>query len=39
VKEQRIYIKLCIKLGKKAAETHKMLKEEFGDNSLRQMQT
>jgi hypothetical protein len=30
VKEWRI----CIKLGKIAAETYKMLKEAFGDNAL-----
>jgi hypothetical protein len=34
VKEQRIYIKFCFKLGKMAAETHKMLKETLGDNAL-----
>ena len=38
VKEQRILIKFCFKLGKTAAETHKMLKEAFGDNSLGQTQ-
>jgi hypothetical protein len=39
MKVQRICIKLCFKLSTTAAETHKMLKEEFGDNSLGQMQT
>jgi hypothetical protein len=34
VKEQRICLKFCFKLGKTAAETHKMLKEAFGDNAL-----
>jgi hypothetical protein len=35
VKEQWIYIKFCFKLGKMAAETHKVLKEAFGDNGPR----
>jgi hypothetical protein len=39
VKEQRICIKFCFKLGKMAAETHKMLKEAFGDNALGQTET
>jgi hypothetical protein len=39
VKEQRICIKFCFKPGKMAAETHKMLKEAFGDNSLGLTQT
>jgi hypothetical protein len=39
VKEQWISIKFCFKLCKMAAETHKMLKEAFGDNALGQMQT
>jgi len=34
VKEQRICIKSCFKLGKAAAETHKMLKAAFGDIAL-----
>jgi hypothetical protein len=34
VKGQRICINFCFKLGKMAAETHKMLKEAFGDNAL-----
>jgi hypothetical protein len=33
-KEQRICIKFCFKLKKTAAETHRMLKEAFGDNSI-----
>jgi len=39
VKEQWICIKFCFKLGKTALETHRMLKEAFGDNALGQMQT
>jgi len=39
VKEQRICIKFCFKLGKMASETHGMLKEAFGDNAVRQTQT
>jgi hypothetical protein len=39
VKEQRICIKFCFKLDKMAAETHKMLKEAFGDNVLGLTQT
>jgi hypothetical protein len=39
VKEQRICIKFCLKLGKTASETHRMLKEAFGDNALGQTQT
>ena len=39
VKEQRICIKFCSKLGKTASKTHRMLKEAFGDNSLGQTQT
>ena len=39
VKEQRICIKFCFKLGKTASETHRMLKEAFGDNALSQTQT
>jgi hypothetical protein len=34
-----LYTKFCFKLGKTAAETHKMLKQAFGDNSLGQTQT
>jgi len=39
VKEQWICIKLCFKLGKTALETHRMLKEAFGNNALGQTQT
>jgi hypothetical protein len=39
VKKQWICIKFCFKLGKMAAETHKMLEEAFGDNALGQTQT
>jgi hypothetical protein len=39
VKMERIYIKFCFKLGKTALETHRMLKEAFGDNAVRQTQT
>jgi len=37
VKEQQICTKFCFKLGKTPAETHKMLKEEFGDKALGHM--
>ena len=37
VKEQWICIKFCFKLGKMASETHRMLKEAFGDNALGRM--
>jgi len=36
VKEQRICIKFCFKLNKTAAETHRMLKEVFGEQALNQ---
>jgi hypothetical protein len=39
VKEQRIYITSCLKLCKTTAETHKMVKEVFGDNSVGLTQT
>ena len=39
VREQRICIKFCFKLSKMALETHRMLKEAFGDNALGQTQT
>jgi hypothetical protein len=39
VKEQQICIRSCFKLGKMALETHRMLKEAFGDNALGQTQT
>jgi hypothetical protein len=38
-KEQRICIKFCFKLKKTAAETHRMLKEAFGDNAMSQSKT
>ena len=34
VKEQKICIKFCLKLNKSAAETHRMLKEAFGEQAL-----
>jgi len=39
VKEQRICIKFCFKLNKTAAETHRMLKEAFGDQALSHART
>jgi hypothetical protein len=39
VKEQRICITFCFKLGKITTETHEMLKEAFGDNALGLTQT
>jgi hypothetical protein len=39
VKEQWICIKFCLKLSKTASETHRMLKEAFGENVLGQTQT
>ena len=39
VKEQRICIKFCFKLNKTAAETHRMLKEAFGEEALSQART
>jgi len=39
VMEQWICIKFCFKLSKMLSETHRMLKEAFGDNGLCQMQT
>jgi len=39
VKEQRICIKICFKLNKSAAETHRMLKEAFGEQALSQART
>jgi len=38
-KEQRICIKFCFKLNKTAAETHRMLKEAFGEQALNQART
>jgi hypothetical protein len=37
--EQQIYIQFCFKLSMTAAETHKTLKEAFGDNALDLTQT
>jgi hypothetical protein len=34
VKEQRVCITFCFKLGKSAAKTHQMIKQEFGDGAL-----
>jgi len=39
VQEQRICIKFCFKLNKTAAETHRMLKEAFGEQALNQART
>jgi hypothetical protein len=39
VKEQRTCIKFCFKLNKTAAETHQMLKEACGEQSLSQART
>ena len=39
IKEQRICIKFCFKLNKTAAETHRMLKEAFGEQTLSQART
>jgi hypothetical protein len=38
VKEQRVCIKFCSKLGKSAAKTHQIIKQAFGDDALGQMQ-
>jgi len=39
VKEQRIWIKFCLELNRTAAETHRMLKEAFGEQALSQART
>jgi hypothetical protein len=39
VKEQIIYVKFCVKVGKTAAETHNMLHEACGDDALSQTVT
>jgi hypothetical protein len=39
LKEQRICVKFCIKLGKTASETHEVLKTAFGDNAMGRTQT
>ncbi|PNF31118.1 hypothetical protein B7P43_G15696 [Cryptotermes secundus] len=36
LREQHVCIKFCFKFGKTAAETHQMLKQAFGENSLGQ---
>jgi hypothetical protein len=33
VKEQRLCVKFCFKIGKIAAETHNMLHEAYGDDT------
>jgi hypothetical protein len=39
LREQRVCIKFCFKLGKTSIEMHQMLKQAFGDNNLGQTQT
>ncbi|PNF18540.1 hypothetical protein B7P43_G08515 [Cryptotermes secundus] len=39
LRKQRVCIKFCFKLGKTTAETHQMLEQAYGDNSLGQTQT
>jgi hypothetical protein len=39
VKEQRFCIKFCFKLNETAAETHRMLKEAFGEQAFSQART
>jgi hypothetical protein len=39
VKEQRICVKVCSKVGKTAAEARIMLREAYGDDILSQMTT
>lgn len=39
LKEQRICVKFCFKLGKTAKETQEMLKEAFGDDAMGKSQT
>jgi len=39
VNEQWICTIFCFKLGYTASETHRMLKEAFGDSAIGQMQT
>jgi hypothetical protein len=39
LREQRVCMKFCFELGKTAAETHQMLQQAFGNNSLGQTQT
>jgi hypothetical protein len=39
LKEQRICVKFCFRLGRTSSETHEMLKTAFGDNSMGRTQT
>jgi hypothetical protein len=39
VKEQRVCIKFCLKLGKSLAKTHQIITQAFGDDALGQTQT
>jgi hypothetical protein len=39
VKEHRICVKFCFKVGKTAAETHNTLHETYGDDALSQTTT
>jgi hypothetical protein len=39
VKEQRICVKFCFRVGKTAGETHRMLREANSDNALSQTTT
>ena len=38
VKEQRVCIKFCFKLGKSASKTHTLLEQGYDDDTLGQMQ-
>jgi hypothetical protein len=38
MKEQRVCIKFCFKLGNSVEKTHQMLKQAFGDDALGQRQ-
>jgi hypothetical protein len=39
LKEHRICVKCCFKLGKTASKTHEMIKTAFGDNAMGRTQT
>jgi AraC-like DNA-binding protein len=39
LKEQRVYIKFCQKLGKTATETYEMLQQAFGETALSRYKT
>jgi hypothetical protein len=39
LKEQRVCIKFCQKLGKTATETYKMLQQAFGETALSRSKT